>query len=204
VPSQAVQSQAVDSADSAENWLGPLRGAGVQPVSAAVRQAAAARDAQSGGPRATRGHADRDGIGYSDEGWDLDSAGAAVPPQPYLPQPYPPQPYPEPPSYPVPPSAEIHHPVRPMHGPRAPGQRLGDTGQFPAYADTGPLPRYVADPGQEPDPAQPERQEHGSQGASGKYGSGGRNGLQRLSAQVSRVIAKTPGTSRPAGRPRPR
>jgi hypothetical protein len=204
-----------DSVDSAEEWLGPLRAAGVQPLSSGVRQAVA-RHAQA--------PAGRDAIDYSDEGWQLDSAGVAVParPQPAR-QPETPS-YPEPPSYPArypepsyqagppqPPSSrpeavpsqerpsqderlaqEIHHPVRPMHAPRAPGQRLGDTGQFPAYADPGQLPAYQAEPDQPPGPAEPEYEKRGSRGR------------PRLSAQISRRRAKPPGTTPPAGPLRPR
>jgi len=167
-----------EAPDPAAEWLGPLRDAAVRPVSAAVRETAAARagmpaagygDAaqgqtsyeQAGYGRAgyeqtgydpagygqagygqagrgqapaylTAGNADGGQVGpqYSDQGWRIDGTGPIARQRPAdIPR-------------------EIHHPVRPMPAPRAPGQRLGtDTGQLPAY-DTGQQPAY--DSGQLP------------------------------------------------------
>jgi hypothetical protein len=138
-PRQSGDAAGYVAPDSAEGWLGPLRDAAVRPFSATVRGAAAAR---AGTPGAGHGGAGHGGTGhekpgyepvgptYSDEGWRLDGTGPIAAQRP------------------ADPPREIHHPVRPMPAPRAPGQRLGtDTGQLPAYT-TGPLPAY--DSGQLP------------------------------------------------------
>jgi len=131
--------------DSAEGWLDPLRDAAVRPVSAAVRETAAARAEPPGAAGHERAGQERAGqeraavpesagtsegghVGphYSDEGWRLDGTGPIPMAQHRL----------------ADPPQEIHHPVRPMSAPRAPGQRLGgDTGQMPAY-NTGQMPAY--------------------------------------------------------------
>jgi hypothetical protein len=122
------------AADAADDWLGPLRDAAIRPVSAAVRDAAAARagapgPGQAGAPREQAGYDYLDAH-YSDEGWRLDGTE------------------PVPAQRPADPPQEIHHPVRPMAAPRPPGQPLGaDTGQVPAYS-TGQFPAH--DSGQFP------------------------------------------------------
>jgi hypothetical protein len=142
-PRQSGDAAGYVAPDSAEGWLGPLRDAAVRPFSATARGTAAARAGTVGAGHGGAGHggAGHGGTGhggtgrekpgyepvgptYSDEGWRLDGTGPIAAQRP------------------ADPPREIHHPVRPMPAPRAPGQRLGtDTGQLPAYT-TGPLPAY--------------------------------------------------------------
>jgi hypothetical protein len=132
-------------ADDADEWLNPFRGAGVRPVSSAVRDRAAAR------PHAEPAAYPEFPPQYSDAGWQLDSpdltpAGppGAVPltAGPRLTASPPPSAGP-PPAGGLPltagPPPEIHHPVRSQHPAHTTGQFPAyQTGQFPAYRDPAP------------------------------------------------------------------